>query len=117
VESLATQTLIVFVIRTRRVPFFRSRPSRPLLVSVISVVIVGAVIPQSPLNEMLGFAPLPVTFFAVLAGFVIAYLASVEVAKYFFYRVQPVTNKRPLRRARAHRINRLASRWSHHEEL
>ena len=51
VESLATQTLIVFVIRTRRVPFFRSRPSRPLLVSVIAVVIVGALIPQSPLND------------------------------------------------------------------
>ena len=59
VESLATQTLIVFVIRTRRVPFFRSRPSRPLLISVIAVVIVGALIPQSPLNDTLGFAPLP----------------------------------------------------------
>ena len=50
VESLATQTLIVFVIRTRRVPFLRSRPSRPLLVSVLAVVAVGALIPQSPLN-------------------------------------------------------------------
>ena len=76
VESLATQTLIVFVIRTRRVPFFRSRPSRPLLASVIAVVIVGALIPQSPLNDTLGFAPLPPAFFAVLVAFVIAYLAS-----------------------------------------
>ena len=117
VESLATQTLIVFVIRTRRVPFFRSRPSRPLLVSVISVVIVGAIIPQSPLNETLGFAPLPITFFAVLVAFVVAYLVCVEVAKYFFYREHPITNKRPLRRGRSHRINRLASRWSHHAEL
>jgi P-type Mg2+ transporter len=69
VESLATQTLIVFVIRTRRVPFIRSRPSRPLLVSVIAVVVVGALIPQSPLADPLGFAPLPLAFFAVLVAF------------------------------------------------
>ena len=42
VESLATQSLVVFVIRTRRVPFFRSRPSRPLLATTIAVVLVGA---------------------------------------------------------------------------
>ncbi len=117
VESLATQALIVFVIRTRRVPFFRSRPSRPLLVSVISVVIVGAMIPQSPLNDLLGFAPLPAPIFAVLLAFVVAYLISVDVAKYFFYRVQPVTTERSLRRGPSHRINRLASRWSHPAHL
>ena len=117
VESLATQTLIVFVIRTRRVPFLRSRPSGPLLVSVIAVVIVGIAIPQSPLNATLGFAPLPMSFYAVLAAFVVAYLACVEAAKYLFYRVQPVTTAKPLRRGRSHRINRLASRWSHHADL
>src|SRR5207249_2435472 len=51
VESLATQTLIVFAIRTHRVPFLRSRPSRPLLISVTAVVLVGILIPQSPLAE------------------------------------------------------------------
>ena len=117
VESLATQTLIVFVIRTRRVPFFRSRPSRPLLTSVIAVVIVGATIPQSPLNETLGFAPLPAAFFAVLVAFVIAYLTSVEVAKYFFYKTAVPTTVRPLQRGHTHRIHRLASRWSHHQSL
>jgi len=117
VESLATQTLIVFVIRTRRVPFFRSRPSTPLLVSVIAVVVVGALIPQSPLNESLGFAPLPLAFFGVLVGFVIAYLVCVEVAKYFFFKVHAATTKTPLQRSRAHRIHRLAARWSHHEPL
>jgi len=117
VESLATQTLIVFVIRTRRVPFFRSRPSRPLLTSVIAVVIVGATIPQSPLNKTLGFAPLPAAFFAVLVAFVIAYLASVEIAKYFFYKTAVPTTVRPLQRGHTHRIHRLASRWSHHQSL
>ncbi len=117
VESLATQTLIVFVIRTRRVPFFRSRPSRPLLVSVLAVVTVGALIPQSPLNDALGFAPLPPGFFAVLVAFVIAYLASVEIAKYFFYKVATPVTARSLKRPRVHRIHRLAARWSHHGTL
>jgi Mg2+-importing ATPase len=117
VESLATQTLIVFAIRTRRVPFFRSRPSRPLLFSVIAVVTVGILIPQSPLNDTLGFAPLPLDFFAVLVSLVVAYLACVEVAKYFFYRTATLTTDQPLRRGRAHRVQRRAARWSHHLPL
>jgi P-type Mg2+ transporter len=117
VESLATQTLIVFVIRTRRVPFLRSRPSRPLLVSVFAVVAVGIAIPQSPLNDTLGFAPLPPAFFAVLVAFVVAYLATVEVAKYVFYKTAVPTTDRPLRRSRAHRIRRMAARWSHRAPL
>ena len=117
VESLATQTLVVFVIRTRRVPFFHSRPSRPLLASVIGVVAVGALLPQSRLNATLGFEPLPLTFFAVLCGFVIAYLACTEIAKYFFFKVHPVTKPRKLARGHEHRVHRLAARWSHHEAL
>ncbi len=117
VESLATQTLIVFVIRTRRVPFFRSHPSRPLLVSVVAVVLVGVAIPQSPLNEALGFAPLPPAFFAVLVVLVVAYLLSVEVAKYFFFKAHVTTTSQPLRRDPVHRVHRLAARWSHHAPL
>jgi Mg2+-importing ATPase len=117
VESLATQTLIVFVIRTRRVPFFRSRPSRPLLVSVLALVAVGVLIPQSPLNDTLGFGPLPAAFFAVLVAFVVAYLAAVEVAKYVLYKTVLPTTVRPLRRDQAHRVHRLSARWSHHLPL
>ena len=117
VESLATQTLVVFVIRTRRVPFFRSRPSRPLLASAIGVVVVGALLPQSRLHGVLGFEPLPLSFFAVLCGFVIAYLASAELAKYFFFKVHVVTRPRPLERGHEHRVHRVAARWSHHEAI
>ncbi len=117
VESLATQTLIVFVIRTRRVPFLRSRPSRPLITSVFAVVTIGAVIPQTPLNDPLGFASLPPTFFAVLVAFVIAYLISTEVAKYFFYKTAVPSAARPLGRPHTHRIHRIAARWSHHQPL
>jgi Mg2+-importing ATPase len=117
VESLATQTLIVFVIRTRRVPFFRSRPSRALLASVIAVVTIGVLLPQSPLNETLGFAPLPLSFFGVLVGFVVAYLLCVEVAKYFFFKAHAPTAPTSLRRDRTHRVQRIAARWSHHRAL
>ncbi|MGZ6976572.1 MAG: magnesium-translocating P-type ATPase [Acidimicrobiia bacterium] len=117
VESLATQTLIVFVIRTRRVPFFRSRPSRPLLVSVLTVVLIGALIPQSTLNDALGFAPLPPAFFAVLVAFVIGYLICVEIAKYFFFKVHLTTSEATLKRGHHHRVHRVAARWSHHEPL
>ncbi|MEO6956100.1 MAG: magnesium-translocating P-type ATPase, partial [Antricoccus sp.] len=74
VESLATQTLVIFAIRTRRVPFFRSHPSLPLLLAALSVVIVGSVLPATPIAHTLGFSPLPVAFFAALAGMVIGYL-------------------------------------------
>ena len=117
VESLATQTLVVFVIRTRRVPFFHSHPSSPLFVSVIAVVVVGALIPGSPLGAPLGFSPLPVGFFLVLVLFVVAYLAAVEVGKVIFFRVFSATAPRPLRREHPHRVHRIAARWSHHAPL
>jgi Mg2+-importing ATPase len=51
VESLATQSLVIFAIRTRRVPFFRSRPSRPLTIATISCVTIAVLLP-SPLSPM-----------------------------------------------------------------
>jgi Mg2+-importing ATPase len=117
VESLGTQTLIVFAIRTRRVPFLCSRPSWPLTVSVLTVVAVGAFLPQSPFSDTLGFAPLPLSFFAVLAAFVVGYLVCVEAAKCAFYRTQATTRPRPLQRARPHRVHRIAAPWSHHRPL
>jgi len=56
-------------------------------------------------------------FYAVLAGFVVTYLACVEVAKYWFYTMAPTTTTRPLRRTPAHRVQRIAARWSHHRPL
>ena len=117
VESLATQTLVVFVIRTRRVPFFRSRPSRPLLISMIVVVTIGALLPGSSLGPTLGFAPLPLGFFLVLVIFVVAYLGSVELGKVIFFKAFSPTIRTPLQRRRSHRVHRIAARWSHHEPL
>ena len=85
VESLATQTLVIFAIRTRKTPFFRSRPSVPLTLSASAVVLVGAVLPATPVAGALGFQPLPGPFFAALVGMVILYLGLIEWGKRLFY--------------------------------
>ena len=91
VESLATQTLVIFAIRTRRIPFFRSHPSVPLTLSALAVVTVGALLPATPLAHSLGFQPLPGGFFAALAGMVAGYLALIEVGKRIFYGAAPAS--------------------------
>ena len=59
VESIATQTLVVYVIRTRRIPFFKSRPSLPMLLVPTGAALVGAILPYTGLAHLLGFTPLP----------------------------------------------------------
>ena len=80
VESLATQTLVLFVIRTAKNPL-RSRPSGPLIATCLAVVVVGIYLPFSPLAGVLGFTPLPAAYFAFLAVATGAYLLLVEAAK------------------------------------
>jgi Mg2+-importing ATPase len=112
IESLATQTLVVFVIRTQRVPFTRSRPSLPLLLAVLAVVGIGAVLPATPLAADLGFTPLPMTFFLVLVVMIVSYLVLIEWTKHwFFFRARPVMRE-PRARGRAHAIHRRAAPFS-----
>lgn len=80
VESLATQTLVLFVIRTAGKPW-QSRPSLPLAVSTILIVLVGIVLPFTPLAAFLGFVPLPGRYFVFLAVATATYLALVERVK------------------------------------
>jgi len=80
VESLATQTLVLFVIRTSKNPF-RSRPSAPLLTTCLTSVAIGLYLPFSPLAGVLGFTPLPAKYFAFVAIATGAYLLLVEIAK------------------------------------
>ena len=88
-ESLATQTLVIFAIRTRRVPFFRSHPSLPLTLAALSVVAVGALLPFTGFADTLGSQPLPSGFFAALTGMVVGYLVLVEIGKRLFYGAVP----------------------------
>jgi Mg2+-importing ATPase len=85
VESLCTQTLVIFAIRTRKSPFFKSRPSKALLLTSIAVVAIGVILPFTALGALFGFVAPPFKFFAFLAGFVGAYLVLVEVLKRLFY--------------------------------
>jgi Mg2+-importing ATPase len=80
VESLATQTLVIFIIRTAGNPF-RSRPSLALTATTMAVVIAGIVLPFTSLGKIVGFTPLPVAFFLFLAGATVTYLLLVEVVK------------------------------------
>lgn len=112
VESLATQTLIVFAIRTRRTPFLRSRPSWTLVATVATVLAVGIGITVSPLADDLGFVPLPAGFFLTLVVLVIGYLVLIEFAKQVFY-AEPLRHLPPVRwRGDDHRVHRRASRFS-----
>ncbi|GAA2845083.1 magnesium-translocating P-type ATPase [Paenarthrobacter ilicis] len=114
IESIATQTLIIFAIRTRKVPFFRSRPSAGLTVASLGVVAVGVALPLSPLGPWLGFDPLPVPFFLALLSMVIIYLVMVEFAKHWFFsrsKQESPAMKIPRRRS-THHISRRASRFT-----
>jgi Mg2+-importing ATPase len=85
VESIATQVLVIFVIRTRRNPL-RSRPNRWLTLTSLSVVALAMLLPFTPAAAWLGFTPLPPLFFLLLAVLVTAYLLLVEWVKRAFYK-------------------------------
>ncbi len=80
VESLATQTLVLFIIRTVGNPL-RSRPSLPLAITTVLVVCIGVILPFTPLAGPLGFTPLPPLYFLFLAAMIITYLLLVEIVK------------------------------------
>ena len=87
VESLTTQTLVVFVIRTRRVPFFKSRPSRPLLATTLACAALGLALPYiHPLAHVFGFTPLPASFLAILLAMIVTYLGLVQLGVRLFFK-------------------------------
>ena len=83
-ESLSTQTLVVFVLRTRKTPFYKSKPGKYLLISSLAVVAVAFALPYTPLGAVFGFSPPPAMFYLALAGIIVAYLFLVEVVKKWF---------------------------------
>jgi Mg2+-importing ATPase len=86
IESLFTQTLIIHVIRTNKIPFIQSRASKALLFASIAIVIVGAILPYSPLAGALGLVPLPPLYWLLLLGMLICYVVLTQIVKTWFIR-------------------------------
>jgi Mg2+-importing ATPase len=85
-ESICTQTLVVFVIRTRVVPFYKSRPSGLLTFTTLLIVVIACILPFTVIGSIFGFVRPPLAFFVVLAGLVLGYIVIVELVKGWFYR-------------------------------
>jgi Mg2+-importing ATPase len=86
VESLMTQTLIIHVIRTNKIPFLQSRASWPLLVTTGLIMAIGAWLPFSPLANVLGFKPLPLAFWPFLVATLLAYMVLTQLVKTWLLR-------------------------------
>jgi P-type Mg2+ transporter len=115
VESIVTQTIVVFLIRTRRVPFFHSRPSVPMIITPIVSAAIGIAIAFSPAADLLGFAGLPAAYFFILLGMIGVYLVLIEAAKSRFYRTghHPTPHQRTHIERHEHRVRRRAARFAH----
>lgn len=85
IESLFTQSLVIFVIRTRKIPFWVSKPSK-LLVLNIAIVLAFALALPFTIGHLFGFVPLPPTFLLILVAFIAIYLGLVELVKIWFYK-------------------------------
>jgi len=86
VESLFTQTLIIHVIRTNKIPFFQSWASWPLILTSVVIVAVGAALTVSPLADALGLVPLPPMYWLLLAIILVCYVILTQLMKTWFYR-------------------------------
>jgi Mg2+-importing ATPase len=85
-ESLATQILVIHIIRTRKIPFIESRPNMWLLFSTVTALVISWIIPYTPIALFFGLIPLPPTVLIAIFGIVIIYLFVVEIGKRCFYK-------------------------------
>jgi Mg2+-importing ATPase len=86
VESLMTQTLIIHVIRTNKIPFIQSRASRSLTLTTVAIMLVGAWLPYSPIASSLGFTQLPWMYWPILLLTLFAYVGLTQFAKVWLLR-------------------------------
>ena len=86
VESLMTQTLIIHVIRTRKIPFIQARASLPLTITTVIIMAIAAWLPFSPLARMLGFVPLPGLFWPILFLTLLCYVVLTQLVKMWLIR-------------------------------
>ncbi|MGW6842234.1 magnesium-translocating P-type ATPase [Streptomyces sp. NPDC054958] len=86
VEGLLSQTLVVHMIRTRKIPFIQSRASWPVMVTTVLAVLTGLWLPFSPLAPSLGFVALPASYFPWLIGVLLAYCTLTQLVKTWYIR-------------------------------
>ena len=85
-ESIATQTFVVYIIRTKKIPFLQSRPSKALLASTVLAVGVACFLVYLPINKLFGFAVLPFWPLFSITIITVVYLFVIEIAKRWFYK-------------------------------
>ena len=86
IESLTSQTLVVLIIRTRQVPFYKSKPSKYLTIMLLTVISFAMVVPYTPVGEFFGFVPPPPAFYLALLGILGTYALLAETVKKWFYK-------------------------------
>jgi Mg2+-importing ATPase len=86
VESLLTQTVIIHVIRTNKIPFLQSRASLPLTLTSLLIVGVGIWLPYSPFADVLGFVALPMLYWPLVGLMLVCYVTLTQLAKTWFVR-------------------------------
>jgi Mg2+-importing ATPase len=86
IESLSSQTLVIFVIRTKNSPFWKSKPSRLLFLGSAAIITFALILPYTPLGAVFRFVEPPLTFYAALAAILGSYLALTEIIKNWFYK-------------------------------
>jgi Mg2+-importing ATPase len=86
VESLLTQTLIVHIIRTKRLPFIQSRASLPMTMTTLSVMVIGVCLPYSQFASTFGFVRLPQSYWGWIAAFLLIYSVLTHNVKKWFFR-------------------------------
>jgi Mg2+-importing ATPase len=87
VESLLTQTLIIHVIRTNRIPFLQSWASWPLIATTVAIMAIGAWLPYSPIGPAFGFTPLPPLYWPILAATLLGYVLLTQGVKTLLLRL------------------------------
>ena len=84
-ESVVSASLIVLVIRSRK-PFFKSKPGKYLLTATLSIVVVTLILPFTPVAEIFGFNPLPISFLLLIGMIVVFFIITAEMVKTVFYK-------------------------------
>lgn len=87
IESIATQVFVIYIIRTKKVPFLQSRPSKALFLTTFFAVIFAWSVQFTPLGRMLQFDALPAYIMIIIASYALVYLGLVEAAKRIFYKM------------------------------